>query len=186
MLVGTEMRRPEAEPVATNLLRRQHIDVAQGWSGPWRSPAAISTALPTAGPHEAPRSKVFSHRLVDETTSAGPAIFGFTIPHGFAPGEVYVVSAYIYVPDGTDVAGISAVMAGYQSLRVGRADTTIRNRWQRIFTAARVPDDLMRAVPSLHVVGRAGAELYSAGWQVEIGWNPKSYAPSDSGGFLVG
>ncbi len=163
-------------------MRRDHIENALGWSGPWTSPAAISKVSDFAAPEEARWSRVNEHRLIEDVTPHNPAIFGYAIPHGFSPGTVYVASAFIYIPADADIEAVTVVMAGYSSLRVVRADAMARGRWQRIATAAQVPADLMQAIPSLHIVGQAGATVYSAGWQVEIGWDPKPYAPSNAGG----
>jgi len=180
-LAGTTIGR-HVSASATNLLRRDYIENALGWSGPWTSPAASSEVSDFAGPGEARWSRVNEHRLIEETTPRSPAIFGYAIPHGLSPGTVYVASTFIYIPADADIEAVAVVVAGYSSLRIVRADATTRGRWQRIATAAQVPTDLMRAIPSLHIVGRAGARVYSAGWQMEIGWDPKPYAASNAGG----
>ncbi len=60
------------------------------------------------------------------------------------------------------------------------ADLKRRDAWQRVWVAARATAD-GRVNPSLLVVGKQGARLYSTAWQMEIGHTPSPYVPSLTG-----
>jgi hypothetical protein len=46
----------------------------------------------------------------------------------------------------------------------------------------RLPAGRHHAAIGLFVIGRPGARVYSAGWQLELGQEPTEYVPSDAGG----
>lgn len=167
---------------ATNLLRREHLENGLGWSGVWSAPSAVAERSTAAGPPHVPVSRVLHHRLTSDTTYRSGSIFGYTVPDGLVPGAPYVASTFVSIPQNTDLDCADVVVAGQSAIQKTGADTGLREVWQRIWTAFRMPSDRPRCAPSLYVVGRAGASISSAGWQLELGCEPTPYVPSDAGG----
>ncbi len=168
--------------VSTNLLRREHLENGLGWSGVWSAPSAASEHSTAAGPPFVPVNRVLQHQLVADTTYRSGSIFGYTIPDGLVPTALYVASMFVFIPQDADLDCADVVVAGQPAIEKTGADTKLREVWQRIWTAFRIPSDQPRCALSLYVVGRTGASVRSAGWQLELGCEPTPYVPSDAGG----
>jgi hypothetical protein len=138
-----------------------------GWSG---SSVAVSELAwevppPPAGGH------VMRHRLINDT-AGGQDIFGCLISSGLQPGNLYVVSVWIWLP--TDFSGRYAglVILGRPSLRLCNATHALSGRWQQVWTSAFLGADQTGAFPRLVVDGPPGVTLYTSGWRLEQGVIP--------------
>ena len=127
-----------------------------------------------------PASVVIEHRLTTDTVQTTSAICGITLQHGLTSGAPYVASMDVWMPDGAALDQVGAVFNGLPATQVRIADLTRRNTWQRVWVAARATAD-GRVNPSLFVVGKEGARLYSTAWQMEIGHTPSPYVSSLTG-----
>ncbi len=179
--IGTVIH-PGRRRQTTNLLRREHLDKALGWSGPWVAPGIRSQPAKFAPPPEARDSKVTEYKLDLETTPATAVIGGSRIPVGLAAETPYVASAFVFVPSEADLDCVDVVISGESAIQRVTANPKLRNAWQRIWTGFRLPSGRRAAAPGLFVVGRPGARLYAAGWQFEIGHVPTAYVANTAGG----
>ncbi len=163
----------------TNLLRKSHFTV-QPHSGWWVS-AESRAEVVTDGPARTDAAHIRWHQTSIDTTPATSSLCGVAMRHGLVPEAVYVASAEVWIPEEADVRQVGMVFNGLASIRVSAADLARRGAWQRVWVTARAPMPEARMNPSLSVVGKAGAALYSAGWQLELGHFPGPLVPNTTG-----
>ena len=176
---GTVIAPPRGR-VAINLIRQVHLGPRKaGWSVSAESTAAPPDADGPVGVH--PASPVLEHRLLADTVQATSPVSGVTVQYGLTPGATYVAAVDVWIPEGSAIERVGAVFNGLPAVQFGMAEMTQRNRWQRVWVAARAPNPEPRVNPSLTVIGRTGARLYSTAWQLEIGHMPSPYVPSTAG-----
>ena len=170
---------PPRERRVTNLLRREYIfpRTANWWVG---ANSIVAEGGEGAPSRVHPASLVTEHRLTTDTVQAISPICGITLRHGLTAGAPYVASMDVWVPEGVALAQVGAVFNGLPATQVRIADLTRRNIWQRVWVAARAAAD-GRVNPSLFMVGKEGARLYSTAWQMEIGHTPSPYVSSLTG-----
>lgn len=82
------------------------------------------------------------------------------------PGAVHAFSAWVWVPAGFRGERIGAAI-GHFRLGWRDADLGLRECWQRVWVAARIPDSYRDLMMGLVVVGPVGDRLWSAGRRLE-------------------
>jgi hypothetical protein len=171
---------PPRGGATTNLLRRAHVGPNKvDWWVSEGSEVAEAGADAPARLH--PESPVSEHRLTADTVWATSPLCGVNLQHGLAPGTGYVASMHVWIPEGAAFEQVGAVFRGTPATRYQAADMAQRNRWQRVWVAARAASSDSRMNPSLFALGKAGARLYATAWQLEIGHTPSPYRPNTSG-----
>lgn len=85
--------------------------------------------------------------------------------------DIYVMSAWIWLPDKADISSIFAVI-GYERLAWCAADMKQRNCWQQIWVSARVPSDHAQVQIGLVAHGKGGQRFWSTGWRFAEGIVP--------------
>lgn len=97
-------------------------------------------------------------------------------PGGFDPGRIYVFSTWVWLPQDFSASRVFAV-AGRERLGWSDADLTIRDRWQRVWSAGRFkPGD--EAVPvGLGMIGEREDGFWSLGAQMHEGPVPRPAEP---------
>jgi hypothetical protein len=179
--IGTALQR-SGRRETTNLLRRVHLEERLGWSGPWNAPSASFQPSSLAPPRDASASQVIEFRLTEETKPGAAVIMLYKIPNGLVPNAPYVASSFVRIPEDADLTTVGIIIVGVSGIHVERTNLKLRDRWQRIWSHVRLPAGRHHAAIGLFVIGRPGARVYSAGWQLELGQEPTEYVPSDAGG----
>ncbi len=166
--------------IPTNLLRAVHLGprMVHRWVSAQSTMAPGGSDAP-GRPH--PASAVLEHRLTADTVQATSALCGVALQHGLSPGASYVASMEVWIPAGAPVEQVGAVFNGLPASQVRIADLTQRDRWQRVWVTTRAPHPEAHVNPSLFVVGKEGAALFSTAWQLEIGHTPGPYTSSATG-----
>ncbi len=171
---------PPRNRLATNLLRQVHLGPRK--AGRWVSAESTESLADTDGPTRVhPASPVLMHTLVADTVHETSAIAGVAIDHELAPGASYVAAMDVWIPEEAAVERVGIVFNGLPATQFRMAEPKQRNCWQRVWVIARAPHPNARVNPSLTVIGRAGARLYSTAWQMEIGQTPGPYVASTTG-----
>ncbi len=171
---------PPLERRTANLLRQVHLGPrkADWWVSAGSTAAEPQEGVP-AGTH--PASPVIEHILTEDTVPASSPLCGVVLKGALAPGAPHVLSMDLWIPEEASLERAGAVFTGLTAAQYGPADLGQRNRWQRVWVAARAPSPEPDVNPSLFALGRAGSRLFSTAWQLEIGHTPSPYAPSAAG-----
>ncbi|MCJ2081388.1 hypothetical protein [Methylobacterium sp. J-090] len=126
----------------------------------------VSTPAPTL-PNRLARSSGRAVTHVLGTPTDGVCVFGVRqrTDH-LDPNAVHVFSAWVWIP--ADFRG-NRVGAAIGHFRLGwrDADLGMRECWQRVWVAARIPDGFRDLMMGLVVVGPVGERLWSAGRRLE-------------------
>lgn len=113
---------------------------------------------------------IIEHELAVDTGMETGIVLAFEAT-GLVPSALYVVSAWVWVPDDYD-GSLGMVFPGSVSLRGWVADMSQRNCWQRVTTCFRLPADLTHHYPGILALGKAGQRFYSTRWRFERGVVP--------------
>jgi hypothetical protein len=92
-----------------------------------------------------------------------------------APGALYVVSCWIWLPERCPANEISIRVGGLKAEQVQFANLALSKTWQRVSFTAINPKDAGRCSVGLHIVGHEGATIASTCWQLERGLMPSAY-----------
>ena len=90
------------------------------------------------------------------------------------PREIYVASAYVWLPDEFSVTAVGMIMHGTATLYGEPADPSRRGVWQLVWVSARMAENSTSLTPRLQMVGPTGATVFSAGWRFELGAVPRN------------
>lgn len=90
-------------------------------------------------------------------------------------GGNFVISAWIKIPEGFEPWCIAPVLAGFETLTQWTADPKTRDRWQRAWVSATLPEDARGVGCALLAEGAPGGAFQSTGWCLERGTRPSGY-----------
>ncbi len=125
--------------------------------------------------HEA----VLRHALTEDVLAGFNPIYGL-MARDLEAGEIYSVSAYVWLPEHSPITRASLNMVPLASLTVRRADPAIRGRWQRIWSSARTKDAMTQVRATIFVLGQANAHFYSTAWKIEKSVIPTPFPAQDA------
>jgi hypothetical protein len=114
-----------------------------------------------------------THRLISQRPDGSPA-YGCLVTDDLIPGEMYVASAYVWIPDDFAPTIVSMELHGTMSVYFKIADLSRRNCWQLTWVCGRMATDSTVMFPRIRVGGQLGAIMHSAGWRFEKGAVPRN------------
>jgi hypothetical protein len=157
-------------PVAAALQNIPHRQSAVLMTPIWRQSDSAATRASNEVPPLPMHTHIAKHTLLMDTSWDNCAVVSFGVG-GLVPDGLYTVSAWVWLPAGFKGA-VSLVFPGTRAIKDWPADPSKAGCWQRIVTSMRLPDGLEHHLPSLAVVGAAGAFLYSTAWRFDEGACP--------------
>jgi hypothetical protein len=134
----------------------------------WRADPGAPTAVMDV-PSPAP-GLVFGHRLSVPTLTPVCSTY---VP--LLRGGSLALSAWVNVAPTSELKRLALVFPGVESVVIWDADPRTRDRWQRLWVTATVPDDTRAIVCALMTEGEPGAQFQSAAWCLERGTRPSGY-----------
>lgn len=177
---GTVLQGPQ-DRRTTNLLRGEYLERDRGWSGRWIAPTVTMKPCNRQPPAEAVACQVAEFTLTSSSSLESATILVHKIPTGLSPDTSYVASAFVYLPTDADLDTVDIIIPGITATLVRRADLSLRDQWQRIWTCGRLRSGQSNAAPGLFVLGRASSQFLATGWQFEIGFQPSEFVANSSG-----
>ncbi len=92
-----------------------------------------------------------------------------------APGKIYVVSCWVWLPEYIPVHEISIRIGGWRIEQMHPANLALPKTWQRVSFTGISPANTRQCNVGLHAIGHEGATLASTCWQMEAGVSPTAY-----------
>ena len=82
------------------------------------------------------------------------------------PDTQYIAEASVFIPASFEGKTAGLVMIGFAAERFVPADLAVRDKWQKLSIAARVPENQHRTFPALMANAEPGSVIFSAGWSL--------------------